>query len=168
MAPALQAVVVDGLYPGGSARPPVMDAGGAMVETAYNRKAPFGLVVTGEAELWLESLELIVGPDMLVPYRVRNDRELLEVVQSGIADAAVLDDEASRALDVLKVLRMVRRLDRSLPVVVVTARTDRRLLEDALGLAAYSVVAKPLELEELLRQILGMMRRLEQLLRGER
>lgn len=134
---------------------------------AYNKKAPFGLVVTGEAELWLEALELIVGPDVLVPYKVSNDHELLEVVESGIADAAVLDDEASWAVDVLKLLRMIRRLDDSLPVVVVTARTDRRLLEDALGLAAYSVVAKPLELEELLRQIFGMMRRLEQLLHGE-
>jgi len=138
-----------------------------MVAAQNYRTNPFGLVVTGEAEAWLEALELIVGPDMLVPYKVRDDRELLEVVESGVADAAVLDDEASRAMDVLKLLRMIRRLDRSLPVVVVTARRDRHLLADALGLAAYSVVAKPLELEELLRQILGMMRRLERLLHGE-
>jgi DNA-binding NtrC family response regulator len=61
---------------------------------------------------------------------------------------------------------MIRRLDADLPVVVVTARRDRRLLQDALRLAAFSVVVKPLQLEELLRQIQRMMIRLDELLRG--
>ena len=138
-----------------------------MVAVKNYETDPFGLVVTGEAEAWLEALDLIVGPDVIVPYKVSSDRELFEVVESGVADAAVLDEETAWTVDVLKLLRMVRRLDHLLPVVVVTSRTDRRLLEDALGLAAYSVVAKPLEFEELLRQILGMMRRLESLLRGD-
>ena len=138
-----------------------------MVATLKEQKDPFGLVVTGEAESWLPALEIIVGPDVLVPYKVNSDSELLDVVQSGLADAAVIDDEAKWTVDVLQLLRMIRRLDASLPVVVVTARRDRRLLEDALRLAAFSVVVKPLELEELLRQIQRIMVRLDQLLRGQ-
>jgi CheY-like chemotaxis protein len=108
-----------------------------MVAVLNQHREPFHLVVTGEAESWLPALELIVGPDVLVPTMVSDDRELL--------DAAVLDDEARWAVDVLQLLRMIRRLDADLPVVVVTARRDRRLLQDALRLAAFSVVVKPLQ-----------------------
>ena len=51
-------------------------------------------------------------------------------------------------------------------MVVVTRRRDRRWLEHALRLAAFSVVAKPLELEELLRQIQRMMARLSEMTEG--
>ncbi len=126
---------------------------------------PLKLVVTGEAESWLPALGKIVGPRYLHARRVRSDHELLEVVRTGCADAAVLDDESAWDLDVLRLLRMVRRLDKALPVVVVTSHTDRRWLENALQLAAYSVVVKPLELEELIRQVHGIMDRLGKMLR---
>ncbi|MGC9453300.1 MAG: response regulator [Phycisphaerae bacterium] len=132
----------------------------------HNRK-PFGLVVTGEAETWREVVEQIVGADMLTTYPVTGDRELLNVVESGRVDAAVLDDDAGWVHDVLQLLRMIRRFDTALPVVVVTTRRERRYLENALRLAAFSVVSKPLELEELLRQIQRMMDRLEATLRAD-
>ena len=137
-----------------------------MVAATNERRAPLGLVVTGEAENWLPALDMIVGRDLVAGYPVHSDRELLDVVQCGLVDAAVLDDGADWAIDVLRLLRRIRRLNAMLPVVVVTARTDRRLLEDALRLAAFSVVVKPLALEELLRQIQRVMMRLDALLRG--
>ncbi len=126
---------------------------------------PMGLVVTGEAQWWLPALEAIIGPQLLKPVQVDSDRELLDVVSSGHADAAVLDDEAQWSVDVLRLLRMIRRLDQELPVVVVTRRRDRRLLTDALRLTAFSVVVKPMALEELLRQIQRMMARIDRTLR---
>ena len=138
-----------------------------MVATLNRRREPFGLVVSGEAGCWQRALERIVGPQLLVTYEVRGDTELLEVVQSGVADAAVLDDDVDWRLDVLQLLRMIRRFDQHLPVVVVTRRNDRRLLESALRLAAFSVVHKPLELEELLRQIQRIMIRLDEMLRAD-
>jgi len=128
---------------------------------------PFNLVVTGEAESWLPALDKIVGRRWLVTHRVSSDDELLEAVQTREVDAAVLDDAAQWSLDILKLLRMIRRLDAVLPVVVITGRCDRRWLEDALRLAVFSVISRPLELEELLRQIQRMMVRLDRMLRGE-
>jgi len=136
-----------------------------MVAALSKDNSPFSLVVSGEAEAWRRALEMIVGPRWLHTYEVRGDGELLEVVEAGLADAAVLDEDADWGVDVLHLLRMIRRLDAMLPVVVVTRRTDRRWLQTALQLTAFSVVAKPLELEELLRQIRRMMVRLEQMLR---
>lgn len=138
-----------------------------MVAAANQLDRPFSLVVTGEAESWLPALEMIVGPQWLATYQVRGDRELLDVVRSGVADAAVLDDEVDWSLDVLRLLRLIRRVNRLLPVVVISSRTDRIWLEDALRLTVFSVVAKPLQLEDLLRQIQRMMTRLDQMLRGE-
>jgi DNA-binding NtrC family response regulator len=138
-----------------------------MVATAqkHRAKGPFGLVVSGEAESWLPSLRQIVGPEWLTAYQVDSDSQLLEVVGAGLADAAVLDEAAGWSVDVIQLLRMIRRINALLPVVVVTSRNDRRLLEDALRLAAFSVVTRPLALEELLRQIHRMMLRLDQMLR---
>ena len=128
---------------------------------------PFSLVVTGEAESWLPALHEIVGSEYLAPRRVSDDKELLDVVGSGQADAAVLDDAAQWHLDALQLLRMIRRVNRTLPVVVVTCRHDRHWLEDALRLTAFSVVTRPLALEELLRQIARMMQRLDETLRRD-
>lgn len=135
-----------------------------MVLASNSEMKPLKLVVTGEAESWLPALGQIVGPRYLHARRVRSDHELLEVVRTGSADAAVLDDESAWDIDVLRLLRMVRRLDKGLPVVVVTSHTDRLWLENALQLAVFSVVVKPLALEELIRQIHGIMDRLNKML----
>lgn len=132
-----------------------------MVTTSRQRKDPFGLVVSGEAGTWLPALEQIVGSKLLVAYKVNGDNELLEVIHAGVADAVVLDDAADWSLDVLELLRVIRRLDAMLPVVIVTEHRERHWLEDALRLAVFSVVARPLALEELLRQIQRMMERID-------
>ena len=138
-----------------------------MVALLNERKTPFGLVVTGEATSWQPALEQIVGRQWLVTYRVRGRDELLQVVRSGVADAAVLDDTADMGMDAMQMLRLIRRLDAMLPVVIVSGQVDRRFMENALKLAAFSVVQRPLELEELLRQLSRMMQRLDEMLRGE-
>ncbi len=136
-----------------------------MVLTTQHRRNPLSLVVTGEAETWQNAIQQIVGPQWLTTHRVSSDRELLEVVESGQADAAVLDDETDWNLDVMRLLRMIRRINEALPVVVVTQHRDRVYLENALRLAAFSVVVKPLALEDLLRQIHRIMDRLNHMLR---
>ena len=136
-----------------------------MVATMNDKSRPFGLVITGEAETWQNALDQIVGPDWLRTYRVSGGRQLLELVDAGLADAAVLDESMRDDVDVMQMLRLIRRTDAMLPVVLVTSRRDRRSLEDAMRLAAFSVVARPIELEELLRQIWRMMARLDQMMR---
>ena len=136
-----------------------------MVAAPNERKGPLGLVVTGEARGWQDALDKIVGPSYVRTYRVRGRNELLSMVQHRVADAAVLDDSGELGLDIIQMLRMIRRVDPMLPVVIVTGQPNRRLLEDALRLAAFSVVSRPLELEELLRQVWRMMTRLDEMLR---
>jgi DNA-binding NtrC family response regulator len=130
-----------------------------MVAVANERSEPFGLVLTGDAQAWRDALEQLVGPQLRT-YPVRADRELLDVVEAGLVDAAVLDEGIRGNFEVLELLRLIRRLDAAMPVVVVTARRDRRVLEGALRLAAFSVVSRPLQLEDLIQQVWRMMERL--------
>ena len=129
-------------------------------------RGPFGLAVSGEGEQYLHALQQIVGPEWLEAYRVDSDREVLRVVQFGLADAVMLDEDAID-VDGLKLLREIRRVDETVLVVLLTARAERRWLEEALRLAAFSVVIKPLRLDEMLVQIHRMMVRLDAVLRGD-
>jgi DNA-binding NtrC family response regulator len=139
-----------------------------MTQAPKENRLPFNLVVTGEAQHWLPALQQIVGANYLLARPVVSHRELLAAVEAKAADAAVLDDSAAMQIDVLHLLRLIRRLDNAFPVVVVvTGRRDRHWLEDALRLAAFSVVTRPLQLEELLRQIQRMMRRIDEMIRRQ-
>ncbi len=138
-----------------------------MADSDNQSSDPFELVVAGEAEDWLPTLGRVVAQRWLHARRVGSGRELLEVVDRGEIDAAVIDDACPWDTDVLDLLRVVRQMNDSLPVVVVTKHTDRRWLEKALGLDVFSVVVKPLEFEPFVRQIYGIMVRLnEELRRG--
>ncbi len=139
-----------------------------MVATALqdNHKGPLGLVVSGEAGEFADALSMIVGPRLLETYRVNSDGEVIHLVQAGLADAVVLDDAVAE-IDVLALLRMIRFMNESLLVVLLTTGADRRRLAEALSMAAFSVVTKPLRLEELLAQIYRMMVRLDTTIRRD-
>ncbi|MDY7009159.1 MAG: response regulator [Planctomycetota bacterium] len=139
----------------------------ALHNNRNNRSGPFGLVVSGEAGEFADALSLIVGPRWLETYKVDSDGEVIHLVQAGLIDAVVLD-EAVAEIDVLALLRMIRFLNESLLVVLLATRVDRRRLAEALRLAAFSVITKPLGLEELLAQIHRMMVRLETTIRTDR
>ena len=132
-----------------------------------NHVNPLGLVVNGEAGEYAEALAQIVGPRWIETYRVSSDGEVIGLVQAGLADAVVLD-EAVAEIDVMSLLRMIRRMNESLLVVLLARNPDSRRLEEALSLAAFSVVVKPLRLEELLVQIHRMMVRLNTNIRRDR
>ena len=132
---------------------------GAQALRGPGSRERLGLVVNGEAGDYIRALDLIIGPQWLETYPVRSDQEVIELVQGGAADAVVLD-EAATEIDALRLLRIIRRLNDTLLVVLLTCRSDRRWLEEALRL-----VAKPLELEELLMQVYRMMVRLNASLR---
>ena len=136
-----------------------------MVRTDTKPQTPFRLLLTGEANAWLPALEAIVGPRFIQPQRVTSDEELLDVVRDRRVDAAVLDDQVDWAVDVLRLLRLIRRMDARLPVVVVTSHRDRRRMQTMLELHAHSVLGHPVQLEQLLRQIHSMMTRLDEMLR---
>jgi len=119
------------------------------------------LVLSGEAGDYVEALDRIVGPGLIQTFRAERPNDVLAIVHAGLGDAVVLDQESMR-IDPLRLLRSIRRVNQSMQVVILTGRlVDRRWLEEALRLAAFSVVAKPLGLEQLLFQVHRMMQRMD-------
>jgi len=112
----------------------------------------FTLVVSGEARRHVVNLQKLLGPHPVDMYNAADTGDLMATVQEGRADAVVVDSEWGQQ-DVLKILRMIRRVNAALPVVLVAQRTPRRFMEGALRLAAFSIVHKPVEREELLIQL---------------
>lgn len=141
-----------------------MALAGVMIRTETRPNQPFRLLLTGEAGSWLPALQAIVGPRWVQPHRVASGDELLEAVRSQEVDAAVIDDQVGWAIDILRLLRTIRRLDARLPVVVVTSIRDRRRMQAMLELRAHSVLGHPVEFEQLVRQIHSMMVRLDRML----
>ncbi len=139
----------------------------AGMTSKMRQREPLDVVVTGEAETWLPAIQTIVGPRYIHAYKASNDRELLHVVEKGNPDAAVLDEGPGQEVPVLHMLRLIRRVQPRMPVIIVTAHTERRWLEDALRLAAFSVLTKPLGFEALLQQLQRVMTRLDRSLRAE-
>ena len=117
------------------------------------------MVVTGEAGELSPALGKLVGANLLRTTVANSHRELLDIVAGGHFDMAVLDEEALGELDIIRLLRLIRRMDQRVAVVLVTSHSDRRWLEDAIKLSAFSVLGKPLELEVLLRQLYSVMMR---------
>ena len=115
---------------------------------------PVTLIVSGEARSQAGIIQQLLGPALVSMFNVADTGELLHVVQRRQVDGAVVDSEVGDGgEDLLKTLRIIRRIDAKLPVVLVASSLSRRFLEGALRLEAFSVVRKPMQREELLIQL---------------
>jgi DNA-binding NtrC family response regulator len=142
----------------------------AMVAASIDARGgpdPFNLVVNGEAGQYIRALEQIVGRRWLTALPAKSDEEVLRLVRSGVPHGVMLD-EAATEVEPLRLLRTIRRENQTLLVVLLTRHSDRHWLQEALGLTAFSVVIKPLRLEELLVQVHRMMVRLDAAIRRGR
>lgn len=123
-----------------------------MMHVQEKSERPFRLVISGEARRHVANLQKLLGSHPVAMYNAADTGDLMATVQDGRADAVVVDSDRGQQ-DVLKILRMIRRVNAALPVVLVAHRTPRRFMEGALRLTAFSVVHKPVEREELLIQL---------------
>ena len=93
--------------------------------------------------VWSDQLADLLEPRGVGIEWARTGSETISVVEAGRADLAVLSTELPR-MDGLAVLRIIRSLDAQLPCVLVARQAPKRLLEQALGLDAYSVLTTPI------------------------
>jgi DNA-binding response OmpR family regulator len=121
-------------------------------------KRPLSLVVSGETRRHGETLRKLLLPELVKMLDAHNMHELLGIVQHGAADAVVVDSDRDDQ-ELLTMLRLIRRVDWAVPVILVAREVSRRFLEGALRLEAFSIAHKPLEREELLIQLRRIMER---------
>lgn len=121
---------------------------------------------------WTHQLPRLLEPQGVVSYVARSARQAIDWAEQTVFHAAVIDlatplgapeapPPGSDAAGGFWLLELMRRLPNRPPIVIVrspafSARQANRLLNDALRLGAFSVMDKPVELE----QILAVFRRL--------
>lgn len=81
-----------------------------------------------------------------------NGLEALTAIRGGRADLVLLDVRMP-GLDGVQVLRRIRELDESVPVIMVTANEDVGLAKETLKLGAFDYVAKPFDFDYLDRAV---------------
>src|SRR5262249_52666336 len=78
--------------------------------------------------------------------------EALSVVSGGRADLVLLDVRMP-GFDGVQVLRRIRQMSTTLPVIMVTANEDATLARETLTLGAFDYVAKPFDFDYLDRAV---------------
>jgi len=104
----------------------------------------------------VESLEVIAQNLRRMGYEVVpavDGRSAVEMVRQGEVDLAVVDYNLPD-LDGLQVLKMIKRINSALPVIVMSAAsTNHNLLFDLLDAGAYAFIPKPICVPDFQRTI---------------
>ena len=104
----------------------------------------------------VESLEVIAQNLHRLGYEVipaLDGRSALEMVRQGVVDLAVVDYNLPD-LDGLQVLKLIKSINSTLPVIIVSASgTNHNLLFDLLEAGAYAFVPKPICVPDFRRTI---------------
>ena len=93
---------------------------------------------------------------------VYNGQDALDSLQNGNYDGAILDIMMPK-MDGFQVLKALRETDKSIPVLMLTARTEVEDRVAGLDSGADDYLGKPFDVQELLARVRAMLRR-----RGER
>ena len=120
-------------------------------------------------EYWSRQLPRLLEPQGVVTHLASTGRQALDLAENLPIHAAVIDmgtpmgEDSSKGADAFSgepagawLMQLFQRLPNRPPVVIVHSRTYSqreadRVLRDALRLGAFSVLNKPIELEQLLR-----------------
>ena len=112
-----------------------------MMAVGESRQVLAGLAGQGR---WADALTEMFEPQGIAVRRTANGPETISVVEREQVAVAVLAVEQPR-LDGLSVLRMIRGVNAALPCVLVSPQASRLVMEQALGLGAYSVLETPVD-----------------------
>lgn len=107
---------------------------------------------------WIDWLTARLEPNGLTVHQVCTRQEVLDLVRERSLSLALLDGRESAPTE-LGLLRRIRRIDASLPCVLVANRVDRGYLRRALALSAYSVLTTPVDKDVLRDLIAAVFRR---------
>lgn len=128
-----------------------------VVQREHNRTSgPRTLLITDRDRDWCEHVGELAAPQGFQPRIAAGADAAIDLVERGGIDAAILGGRLERP-DALTVLKVIRSINAGLPCVVVAQHMSRRVLEDALALAAFSVVQSPVDdqvLSEVVHRIL--------------
>jgi len=114
------------------------------------------LLITDDDPAFRETLQIVFEPEGFNTILAEDGEEALEIVQTQEVHLVLLDMHMPK-LTGLETLRRVKQLKVVLPCILLSARLDELILEQARRAQAYSVLSKPItrgQLTSIVRQAL--------------
>lgn len=114
--------------------------------------SPVRILVADDEEVMLEVLQRFLGAKGYQVLTARDGREALEVFHSQACDLIITDMRMPH-LDGLQLLGAVKEVNPRMPVIFISGYGDAETVVAALKTGAENFLAKPLDLEQLLRVV---------------
>ena len=112
------------------------------------------VLLTGAEWRWPQAVTQIFRPRGINSLLAVSEAETVRLVTNNVIHLAILDSSSdSESFSATRLLRTIRNHKPLLPCILLARQTDDRLLTEALALGAFSVLAKPVDLQLLGKQI---------------
>ena len=114
------------------------------------------LLITDDDPAFRETLQVVFEPEGFRTILAEDGEEALEIIQTQEVHLVLLDMHMPK-LTGLETLRRVKQLKVIMPCILLSARLDELILEQARQAQAYSVLSKPItrgQLTRIVRQAL--------------
>jgi len=108
------------------------------------------LLITDDDPAFRETLQVVFEPEGFKTILAKDGEEALEIVQTQEVHLVLLDMHMPK-LTGLETLRRVKQFKVILPCILLSARLDELILEQARQAQAYSVLSKPITRSQLTR-----------------
>ena len=113
---------------------------------SMSSQEPYSLLITDDDRPFRETLQEIFEPEGFRTILAESGEEALEIMQARAVHLSLLDYHMPR-LTGLETLRIIRRRQVLLPVILITAERTTTLVREARSAKAYCVIAKPVTRE---------------------
>ena len=123
--------------------------------TASNRLT---VLLANEQEGWHQTVRGLLEPQGVQTLSARSGREALHMIESQPIHVAVLDQQMPQ-LGGLQVIRLMREQKNAPPAILLANQLTNHLLHEALGMHVFTVLAKPVDFNQLLDALARVLRR---------
>jgi DNA-binding NtrC family response regulator len=116
------------------------------------------VLLANEQEGWHQTVRGLLEPQGVQTLSARSGREALHMIESQPIHVAVLDQQMPQ-LGGLQVIRLMRELRQAPPAILLASQLSSHLLNEALGMHVFTVLAKPVDFNQLLDALARVLRR---------
>jgi CheY-like chemotaxis protein len=126
--------------------------------TQIPQQSRFTVLLADDNAGWCPTVRTLLEPQGVHSVVARSGREALSLLETQQIHLAVLDHSMPQ-LGGLQIVRMMRQMQSRIPAILLTHQLSNQLLQEALGVNVFSVIAKPVDFNQLLQSMAGVMRR---------
>jgi DNA-binding NtrC family response regulator len=127
-----------------------------MVQTTASNRLT--VLLANEQEGWHQTVRGLLQPQGVQTLSARSGREALHMIESQPIHVAVLDQQMPQ-LGGLQVIKLMRELRHAPPAILLANQLTNHLLHEALGMHVFTVLAKPVDFNQLLDALARVLKR---------